>query len=138
MRCLVFAFLLAASSCTPTLAPAVGWNSTDPAVQAWFNEAPVKKCCSLSDGFEADEFDSTQGGVWATITDDGENAPCWDAYDEETDFTTRVCRRPVPETRRYYVPSDKILHAPPNPTRHGVLFLDNRDQVLCYFLPAQV
>ena len=120
-------------------AHAAGW-SDDPQMQKWFNEAPVQKCCSLADGFEADLFENTRdGGVWVIITDDG--APvCWDSLDYSEDDgageLVHSCRRDLPDQRRFYVTDDQIRWAPPNPTGHGVLFIDHNDKVLCYFWPS--
>lgn len=108
-----------------------GW-SNDPAIQQWFQEAPVRRCCSLADGFEADIYESAQGGVWAIITDDG-SPVCWGG---DEDDGTQVCRRPLPTEKRFYVPDENIIFSPRNPTGHGVLFLRSDDKVLCYFLPS--
>lgn len=109
--------------------------SDDAAIQRWFNEEVVKRCCSKADGFEADEYESVQGGVWALITDDG-HPVCWEYHDEEEDTRGEACRRAIPDVRRIFVPQDKIIYSPRNPTGHGFLFIDHQNQARCYFLPA--
>jgi hypothetical protein len=121
---------------TESIWPAHGaGHSDDPAIQRWFDEDVVKRCCSKADGFEADDYDSAQGGVWATITDDGHQV-CWEYYDEEDDTRGETCRRPVPDVRRIFVPDDKIIFSPRNPTGHGFLFVDHQNKPRCYFLPS--
>ena len=134
MRKALLALLLLAGP-----ANAAGW-SDDPQMQKWFNEAPVQKCCSLADGFEADLFENTRdGGVWVIVTDDGDPV-CWDSLDYSEDDgageLVHSCRRDLPDQRRFYVTDDQIRWAPPNPTGHGVLFIDHNDKVLCYFWPS--
>jgi len=133
LTCLAFAIGLVCR------AYAAGW-SDDPQMQKWFNEAPVKKCCSLADGFEADLFENTRdGGVWVIITDSGDPV-CWDSLDYSEDDgageLVHSCRRDLPDQRRFYVTNDQIRWTPPNPTGHGVLFIDYQNKVLCYFWPS--
>jgi hypothetical protein len=109
--------------------------SDDPAIKRWFNEDVVKRCCSMSDGFEADEYESAQGGVWTLITDDG-HPVCWKWGNEEDETQGETCRRAVPDVRRIFVPEDKIIYSPRNPTGHGFLFIDHQNQPRCYFLPS--
>ena len=109
--------------------------SDDPAVERWFSEDVVKRCCSLTDGFEADEYESTQGGVWAIITDDG-HPVCWTYRDEDGDTIGQTCRRELPDVRRIFVPEDKIIYTPRNPTGHGFLFIARNGEARCYFLPS--
>jgi hypothetical protein len=111
-------------------------------MQKWFAEAPVLKCCSLADGFEADLFedpDSNGTAVWVIITDNGEPV-CWDSLDYSEDdgagTLVRSCRMDLPDQRRFYVTNDQIRWTPPNPTGHGVLFIDHKGKVLCYFWPS--
>lgn len=115
-------------------APAGGY-SDDPAIERWFEEEVVKRCCSKADGFEADEFESAEGGVWAIITDDG-HPVCWEYEDDDDGSTGETCRRGVPEVRRIFVPQDKIIYSPRNPTGHGFLFIDSESAPRCYFLPT--
>lgn len=122
-------WILVISLLLTTFANAAEW-SLDPTVQRWWNESVVRACCSLADGFEADEYESTEGGVWATITDDG-SPVCW-----EDDDGTQLCRRALPEQKKFFVPQEKIRYDPKNPTGHGILFLLTNDQVMCYFLPS--
>lgn len=109
--------------------------SDDPAVQRWFAEDVVKRCCSKADGFEADEYESVDGGVWAIITDDG-HPVCWKFYDEEGDVISEACRRALPAIKRIFVSEDKIIYSPRNPTGHGYLFIDHNGNSRCYFLPS--
>ncbi len=109
--------------------------SDDPAVQRWFNDDVVKRCCSKADGFEADEYESVQGGVWAIITDDG-HPVCWEFYNEEDDTKGEACRRDLPDVRRIFVPQDKVIYSPRNPTGHGFLFIARNGEPRCYFLPS--
>jgi len=125
-------------------AHAGGW-SENPKVQEWFQSAPVHSCCAMADGFLADEYDRvrpgegghTEGGVIAHITDNNNDPPCWEWYDEDSDTRGTTCRRKVPEQLNYFVPESLIVHMPPNPTGHGVLFLNNgAGDPRCYFLPS--
>jgi hypothetical protein len=131
---LMFGFLVG-------IAHGAGW-SRDPAMQKWFSEAPVAKCCSLADGFEADLFDDTRdGGIWVFITEtDADEPVCWESRDYSQDDgageLVHSCRKPLPDQRRFYVTNDKIRWSPPNPTGHGVLFIGYYNEVLCYFLPS--
>ena len=126
------------------MAHAGGW-SENPAAQKWFQSAPVHTCCAMSDGFLADEYDRvrpgdgghTEGGVIAHITDDDSDPPCWEWSDEDSDTHGTTCRRKVPQRRDYFVPESSIVYQPPNPTGHGVLFLNNGNgEPRCYFLPS--
>lgn len=122
-----------------------GW-SENPKVQEWFQSAPVHQCCALADGFLADEYERvrpgegghTEGGVIAHITDNDDNPPCWEWYSDDDDTKGTTCRRKVPQQRDYFVPESLIRYMPPNPTGHGVLFLNNGEggSPRCYFLPS--
>jgi hypothetical protein len=124
-------------------AHAGGW-SDNPKVQEWLKSAPVHTCCAMADGFLADEYDRvrpgeghTEGGVIAHITDDDSDPPCWEWHNDEDDTRGTTCRRKVPQQRDYFVPESSIVYAPPNPTGHGVLFLNNgAGAPRCYFLPS--
>jgi hypothetical protein len=111
-----------------------GW-SDNPKIQEWFQSAPVHTCCAMADGFIADEYDRTEGGVIAHITDDDSDPPCWEWRDDEEDISGTTCRRKVPQKHDYFVPESLIVYVPANPTGHGILFLNNSD-ARCYFLPS--
>lgn len=125
-------------------AHAGGW-SDNPKVQEWFQSAPVHTCCAMADGFLADEYDRVrpgegghaEGGVIAHITDNDTDPPCWKWKDDEDGTSGTTCRRKVPQQLDYFVPESSIVYMPPNPTGHGVLFLNNGDGgTRCYFLPS--
>ncbi len=126
------------------IARSAGW-SDNPKVQEWFQSAPVHQCCASADGFLADEYERvrpgeqghTEGGVIAHITDNDSDPPCWEWYDQDDDTRGITCRRKVPTRRDYFVSESLIVYMPPNPTGHGVLFLDNGEGTpRCYFLPS--
>jgi hypothetical protein len=120
-----------------------GW-SDNPKIQEWLQSTPVHTCCAAADGFLSDEYDRvrpgegghTEGGVIAHITDNDDDPPCWEWYDEENDMRGTACRRKVPQQRDYFVPESLIVYLPQNPTGHGVLFLPSGGTPKCYFLPS--
>lgn len=99
------------------------WESNDPAVRAWYRslmqpDNPHVSCCGESDAYWADKVEVIGDKVFATITDDREDAP--------------LKRRHIPVGTRYEIPPHKMQWKHGNPTGHIVIFINAADQVLCF------
>ena len=56
------------------------WENTDPAIHEWYKhlmrpDVPTGLCCAESDAYYADKIRVENGKVYATITDDRDDAP---------------------------------------------------------------
>ncbi len=110
------------------------WDATPADIGAWFNrqmlpDNPYQRCCGEADGYYADSFfvsteKGKDGRVFAIITDDRDDAP--------------LGRRHVENGTMIEVPAHKFKdsRADPNPSGHGVIFLNVNHQVLCYVAPS--
>jgi hypothetical protein len=132
------ALLAAVSSCTPTTAPAAGWENADPAVADWFNLRAVRSCCGEGDAYEGDFFVDADGGLLVDVTPIEEKCHTLKGeFDDGGAYTNTTCRQAIPPGFKVKVPADKIMYAPPNPTGHGVIFLRQGNlEPICYFLPV--
>jgi hypothetical protein len=106
------------------------WDATDADVRRWFQSAtmpdnPGTSCCGEADAYYADSFEVEDGQYVAIITDE------------------RVVQgRPVvPVGTKVKVPNNKLPNPgvqQPNPTGHGVIFMNGSRVVYCYFPPGGV
>lgn len=106
------------------------WDATPADVKHWFQSAnqpdiPSSSCCGEADAYYADSFEVEDGEYVAIITDE------------------RVVqyRTQIPVGTRIKIPVNKLPNPgvqPPNPTGHGVIFLNQQFVVYCYFPPGGV
>ena len=99
------------------------WSGSDPEISSWYKglrqpDNPALSCCGEADAYWADKFEVIDGKVYATITDDRDDAP--------------LGRRHIPNGTRFEIPVNKIMNNGGNPTGHVVIFINPGDQVLCY------
>ena len=103
------------------------WDSLDPTVRKWFDELmrpdePNFRCCGLADAYWADSYEVKGDQYVAIITDPRDDIPL---------------RRPhVENGKRFAVPNTKIKWDRGNPTWHGIIFIGNGAEVLCYVPPG--
>jgi hypothetical protein len=143
----LFAVGALASACVATHArPADKWAQASPDRQEFFKGAvmpglpPSQKpesCCGEADAYEADDFDTEQGSLFAILTcNDPENCP---AERDDGDGGTTPS---LPEGKRILIPADRILPPPPagivNRTGHGWVFISTSGKVWCYSPPSGV
>lgn len=106
------------------------WDATDADVRRWFQQArmpdnPGSSCCGEADAYYADSFEVEDGQYVAIITDERYVAG----------------RPPVPVGTRIKIPNNKLpnpAEQAPNPTGHGVVFMNSQQVVYCYFQPGGV
>jgi hypothetical protein len=98
------------------------WANQPPAVRQWFQtlmqpDDPTSSCCGEADAFEADSFE-VQDGEYVAIITNGKGE--------------------IPEGTRIPVPNTKIKWDKGNPTGHGIIFIGNFGEILCYVTPGGV
>lgn len=98
------------------------WAAQPPAVRQWFQslmqpDNPSSSCCGEADAFEADSYD-VNGDEYVAIITNGKGE--------------------IPEGSRIPVPNKKIKWDRGNPTGHGIIFIGNFGEVLCYIPPGGV
>ena len=108
----------------PSAARDVGqWEDTNPAIRHWYRslmqpDMPHLPCCGEADAYYADEIHVRDGKVYATITDDRDDAPL---------------KRPhIPPGTRFEIPPHKLKYDAGNPTGHNVLFVSPGGLVYCF------
>ena len=102
------------------------WDATPADERAWYQSVrqpdTQSSCCGEADAYYADSFETEDGEYVAIITDE-----------------RVVEHRPlVPVGTKIKVPNNKLPNPKlqtPNPTGHGVIFLNTNRIVLCYFPP---
>jgi hypothetical protein len=103
------------------------WDGVDPLHRQWFNglrqpDDPHLPCCGLADGYWADSYEVNGNQYVAIITDERDDKPL---------------RRPhIENGKRLAVPNTKIKWGSGNPTGHGIIFIGDLGQVLCYLPPG--
>jgi hypothetical protein len=105
------------------------WETSDPAVTAWYRklmmpDAPAVSCCGEADAYWADTFEEQDGKYVAIITDDRLDAPL---HRPHRDIGQRIV-----------IPNHKIKWNEGNPTGHGVLFIGANGGIYCYVPPGGV
>jgi hypothetical protein len=106
------------------------WDAVDADVRRWFQQAiqpdTYASCCGEADAYYADSFEVEDGQYVAIITDE--------RYVQG--------RPPVPVGTRVKVPNNKLpdptVQKVPNPTGHGIIFMNSNQMVFCYFPPGGV
>lgn len=103
------------------------WDASPADEREWYQKARQpdtdSSCCGEADAYHADSFEVEGSEYIAIITDE------------------RVLRyRPhVPVGTRIKVPNNKLPNPnvqTPNPTGHGIIFLNTQRVVYCYFPPG--
>lgn len=124
------------------------WAQATPERQQFFKNAmrpdlvskdggpPKSPCCGEADAYEADEFDTANGNLYAILTcNDPDNCNQIPNCDDET----ITCRPPIPRGTRIKIRPDAILppRQPINLTGHGWVFISaSTKYVFCYAFPA--
>lgn len=109
------------------------WEATDADVKKWYKDLmrpdnPRMSCCGESDAYHADSFRSTvdaetgEASYIAVITDERDDKPLY--------------RPHVPVGTEIVVPNTKLKHDKGNPTGHGVIFMNAKQEVFCYVTPG--
>ncbi|MGJ5163140.1 hypothetical protein [Bradyrhizobium sp. HKCCYLR1051] len=103
------------------------WQSSDPALRAWYEslmqpDVPTASCCGEADAYFADEIHVRDGRTYVVITDDRPDEPRG--------------RPHVPMGTEIEVPDHKLKWDRGNPTGHGVIFLSRNRYVFCYVQPG--
>jgi hypothetical protein len=119
--------------------PLEKWAQATPERQQFFQRAMrpdlrsadgtmASPCCGEADAYEADEFDTEDGKLYAVLTCN-DPANCAPVEDKTL----------LPVGTRILIPPEKILppHQPDNRTGHGWVFLaSNSVWVFCYAFPG--
>jgi len=106
------------------------WEQSDPATRRWFQnlkqpDNPNASCCGEADAYYADSFEVEGDHYVAIITDERDDAPLGRAHIE---VGTKIV-----------VPNYKIKFDDPNPTGHGIIFLQAGSlHVWCFLAPGGV
>jgi len=141
-RWLSLLFLLSSCQVPAYARPADKWAQASPERQEFFKKAMrpdlVSKegklespCCGEADAYEADDFETEEGNLYAILTcsEEDENGVC-------PEVQGRTYRAPG---TRILIPPEKILppHTPTNRTGHGWVFMSGSgNYVFCYALPG--
>jgi hypothetical protein len=129
----ILALVLFGAIATSLARPSVQWAQSSPERQEWFERAQrpgtgikdedrwhsTQSCCAENaDAYEADEFETEDGELFATITKGSKD---------------------IPAGIRVHIPKDKIItdleFLRKNPTGHGWVWMIGGG-VLCYVLPS--
>jgi hypothetical protein len=105
------------------------WKDSDPAIRDWYQslmqpDAPSTSCCGEADAYWADEIHVRDGRVFATITDDRDDATL---HRPHVDIGTEI-----------EIPDHKLKWDRANPTGHGIVFMSRSRFVFCYVQPGGV
>jgi hypothetical protein len=105
------------------------WESTDPAIRAWYQalmqpDIPAASCCGEADAYWADSYEVEGDKYVAIITDPRPDEP--------------LRRKHLEIGTRIVVPNYKLKFDQSNPTGHGIIFLSRGDYVYCYVTPGGV
>jgi hypothetical protein len=124
----VWAAVLVLSICKAPARDLGQWDGVDPAQRLWFNglrqpDYPHLSCCGLADAYWADSFEVNGNQYVAIITD---------TRDDKSLGRTRH----IEAGTRVAVPNSTIKWDSGNPTGHGIIFVGNLGQVLCYLPPG--
>lgn len=101
------------------------WAQNDPETSAWYTRQMQPdggiSCCGPADAYWADEIEVKNGQLYAIITDARADAPLGRAH--------------VPVGTRVEIPAHKFNdpRKDPNPTIHGIVFMNTSREVFCYF-----
>lgn len=130
--------MLALSSCQPAVDLVLArdngqWDATDADVRAWFRSLMqpdiAVSCCGEADAYYADSF-KVRGDQYVAVV---------------TDERTIAGRPPIPVGTEIVVPNRKLKYDAGNPTGHGVIFVNKRNDdddppdgwhVYCYIAPG--
>lgn len=99
-------------------------DAAHPEHEQWYSELKRPNmeeysCCGIADAYWADVAHVRNGKLYATITDDREDAPLRG-------------RHHVPVGTEIEVPNETLTWKGGNPTGHVVIFLTGNNEVLCY------
>lgn len=98
------------------------FENSDPAVREWYQSLQRPdvpgSCCGEADAYWADDVHVRDGKMFATITDDRDDAPRGRPH---IDVGTEV-----------EIPDNKLKWDRSNPTGHGVVFLSRGGFVYCF------
>lgn len=123
MRLIAAALMIACLSLPSVARDACQWEGTDPAIRQWYRslmqpDNPMAPCCGEADAYYADEVHVRGGKVYATITDDRDDAPL---------------RRPhIPIGTVFEIPPHKLKYDAGNPVGHNIIFVGPMGQVYCF------
>ena len=124
---IVWAAVIVLSICEASARDLGQWDGVDPLHRQWFNglrqpDDPHLPCCGLADGYWSDSYEVNGDQYVAIITDERDDKPL---------------RRPhIENGKRLVVPNTKIKWGSGNPTGHGIIFIGDLGQVLCYLPPG--
>lgn len=115
------------------------WSDGDQELRQWYAalmqpDVPETSCCGEADAYWADDVRVRDGRVYASITDDRDDAPRGRLHVENgTEFE-------IPPNKLKWSNSDpqRTVKIARNPTGHGVIFISRDGYVFCYVLPGGV
>lgn len=117
-----------------------GWSECKEWIENVGRPDEEGSCCGEGDAFQADAFEEKDGEFIAIITQDYPGGSFDDG--EGGSYSTK----PLPKGTRIAIPKHKVNRAYTedgrpikhgrNPTGHGIVFLRNNGEVLCYFGPT--
>lgn len=114
------------------------WTNSDPAIREYYEhlmqpDSPTVSCCGAADAYWADEVHVRDGKVFATITDDRDDAPLMRPH---VDVGTEI---EIPNNKMKFGAEDpQRMEANKNPTGHGIVFLSRGGWVYCFVAPSGV
>jgi hypothetical protein len=124
----VWAAVFVLSMCKAPARDLGQWEGVDPLTRQWFSglmqpDDPHLPCCGLADAYWADSYE-VKGDRYVAITTD-------------TRDDKKLGRaRHIEAGTRIEVPNSKIKWDSGNPTGHGIIFIGDLGQVLCYLPPG--
>lgn len=105
------------------------WENSDPRIKEWYRslmrpDVPMVPCCGEADAYHADKVTTRDGKVYATITDERDDAP--------------LGRPHIPPGTEFEIPANKLKWDKGNPTGHNILFVSQSGIVWCFVQGAGI